>query len=301
MLFHLIPQSKLPLSVETLPELSQGADLLEAVTEVQRYESDHPSWFSDMFGEATPVITPLASISHISTSDSDYGSLSPGQSVSSQDVNTSDYIGSPASVFGGPDFSSYLNRNFSTRSNPDTHSASWNHFVRGPGGGSQRQGRPREGVPGVFSISSETEAPYEICPPDTPSDIGSDVMSDAFRNFNSRNEWAAQPDSYNHQVVKPPVNLQSDQLSQFSEAYTLFNPNSIIPPQPVSEVSSDIVSLALRQVNAASGNGWLAEKGNHCSQVKGSEAEVKGHDLSLVEEEESINKSCSELDVKVDV
>ena len=107
----------LPLSLKALPDIPEGKELLSAISAVQKYEKENPTWFTDRFGPAIPALTPL--VFQVSHTDSDYYSLSPGQSVSSQDVTSLDQMGSPTSPCEVPNFKGYLNHSGSTKSNLD--------------------------------------------------------------------------------------------------------------------------------------------------------------------------------------
>ncbi|XP_005110896.1 uncharacterized protein LOC101849802 [Aplysia californica] len=256
----------LPLSVETLHELPDGLRLQAAISSAQQYEANNPNWFEENFGSATPILATTACISH---TDSDYGSLGPMQSVSSQDVNTSDYMGSPASVFDyPPDFGLY--RHPSTRSNPDMYSNALHEYgVQRPrGGGSQRMPRQqKEYVPSVFTLHSDVndmdkvqqtgDAAGPIRPPETVSDVGTDVMSNALRNVNARHEWAAIPPSVSR--TTSPASREQWRDDEMSRPWhppqgirPPFELSSIKPPQPCSDMSSDCMSLAFQRVNASS-------------------------------------------------
>ena len=292
--------------MEALPELPEGVELLNAITNVRQYESDNPNWFSEKFGVSTPIMTPLTSISPSDT-DSGHGSLSPILSVSSQDIAASD-VGSPTSVFGQqPDYSAYLKRNTSTRSNPDRLPVAGQRWPFERGCGSQRSRlKPKELVSqeymppqknhdpsmvtvatGGNTMATVGEASSEICPPDVVSDVGTDVMSGFLQNINCRGDWGRPPlgneskylekqnsvdHPFDHGNVRPPVEI-----------------GSIRPPQPCSDVSSECVSLALRQVNADTDQAFKDQGEGHDLTKVGVDLNEPRGGISGLQEPDSIS------------
>ena len=266
----MLQSRRMPQCLKSLPELPNGERLLSAIDACQIFEKDNPKWFNKTYGALISNVNPKMQSQISQSGDSSYGSMSCWSDHyeyhQNYDSNTAD---SPDSVFDSFDFSKQTPHNnkklpgqdISTHVLCDERSIETSLYM--PTLSSYSEEKPRlmsshinvVPTPSEFGVRSFVTVASELDDQSSPSFVDMKVVAygpatkacdqsnqDEGRSGTQFDQSGSNVFNKNceHQECSSPVPPDTNHdLHKFD----------IKPPSGVSDMTSDCLSLAFRQVN----------------------------------------------------